>query len=606
MKGQPRRWIRYVRCRMAPWLLAICAIATAGFAAAWGTASASTTHDIRGTYVIDVCPGAVSGTCTVNNFPQTWTITSVDLGTGAVSGSGSGGGQSFTIAGTASGDTLDLTATEPAYNSHTTATISADSNSFTGTYTDSNHGSGTVTGTRLRPSATQVNCNGFNPDTPNAYFQCTAQVGDASGNAQSQTPSGTVSFSINPGGGGGFRGSGSCTLAPSQSGPTSFCAVNYVPPAGGVPIGSQPPLTASYSGDSVFAPSSAQPQSGVATGPPPPTTPPVSPPTELVNGCPVPTTPVDSVSTPTPPPVATTADLLPLPPPTVIEPAYCPYRAKYTVAEKAAAAQWADYYNLESARLAKIAAGYGGVAAASAAIPDPTISKVVAVVDGVAGAAFAYKAGDFNALGVQQGIINRDPSDPKWRTIATPLKTWPNRVPTVPSLSSRPRAALHAYFAAVLGNIANDWCVGTAINRASTALIHRDARVAKAQYRAGARCAAASMRFEGTLPRLIRAASGPLTRLLRHLSSAALTHLVGAREHGAAFRRKVAAREIALIRRAIALPTSALAQMQGTIANTVVTPPSASAVRSLLSLASSDAASALLEKQSAQVLAASG
>src|ERR1700687_4085497 len=106
MKGQPRRRIRSVHRRMTLRLLAICAIATAGFAAAWGTASGSTTHDIRGTYAIDVCPGAVSGTCTVNNFPQTWTITSVDLSTGAVSGSGSGGGQSFTIAGTASGDTL--------------------------------------------------------------------------------------------------------------------------------------------------------------------------------------------------------------------------------------------------------------------------------------------------------------------------------------------------------------------------------------------------------------------------------------------------------------------------------------------------------------------
>jgi hypothetical protein len=290
----------------------------------------------------------------------------------------------------------------------------------------------------------------------------------------------------------------------------------------------------------------------------------------------------------------------------VIAPTYCPYRAKYTAAEKAAAAQWADYYNFLSTNTAKIAAADAAAAAVSTAIPDPTVSKAAAVGFGLTAAYHGWVAADFNEMGVQQGIVNRDPSDPKWRTIVTPLKTWPNRVPMVPTLGKHEQVAVRAFFAAVLANTADAWCVGTGINRASTALGHGNVRVAKAQYRAGARCAAAGMRIEAALPRLARAASGPLTRLLRHLSSRALIHLVTAHEHNAAFRRKLAEREIAQIRRVIALPASALAQIRATIAKTITTPTTASLAQSLLLSTATDKASALLDKQSAQVLAASG
>jgi hypothetical protein len=112
-----------------------------------------------------------------------------------------------------------------------------------------------------RKSATQVDCYDTNPGAPGDYFQCTADVGDASTLSPADVPGGSVQFAINPGGGGGFQGSSTCDLTPSQTGAASaFCSVNYVPPAGGIAIGSQPPITATYSGSSVFASSSGQPQ----------------------------------------------------------------------------------------------------------------------------------------------------------------------------------------------------------------------------------------------------------------------------------------------------------------------------------------------------------
>ena len=264
---QPRRRISQPGRRLMVQLLAICAIAAAAVATAWGVAAGSTPHDLRGTFAIDVCPGQVSGTCTVNNYPQTWTIASVDLGSGAVSGSGSGGGQNFTIAGTASGDSLTLTNTEPTYNAHVTATISADSNSFTGTYTDSNHGSGTVTGTRTSgpptttttssstttsttTSTTSTNTAGKNVtatqiscyyDVASSTNNCDASVADAGANPT--TPTGTVTFT-GPGNG-SFPAGTTCTLALQTAGQNVGCSRIFY-----APDGSLPTITATYGGDS--------------------------------------------------------------------------------------------------------------------------------------------------------------------------------------------------------------------------------------------------------------------------------------------------------------------------------------------------------------------
>jgi len=119
----------------------------------------------------------------------------------------------------------------------------------------------TITANGLRESATQVNCYDADPGTPGDYFQCTADVEDASGLPQAMVPSGTVQFVLNPGGGGAFQNYTTCDLAPSQTGgPSGFCSVYYFPPPSGIPIGSQPPIMATYSGDSVFASSTGQPQ----------------------------------------------------------------------------------------------------------------------------------------------------------------------------------------------------------------------------------------------------------------------------------------------------------------------------------------------------------
>jgi hypothetical protein len=115
-----------------------------------------------------------------------------------------------------------------------------------------------------RASATSVSC----------YYEaltsldiCTAQVGDASGQSPAKIPSGAVAFTINHGGG-GFQGSSTCALAPSQTGgASSFCAVDYRFPTEGIPIGEQPPITATYSGDSNFSASSSSPKSLKAESP---------------------------------------------------------------------------------------------------------------------------------------------------------------------------------------------------------------------------------------------------------------------------------------------------------------------------------------------------
>jgi hypothetical protein len=210
-------------------------------------------------------------------------ITSEDCGTGAISGNGGGGSYTWPVSGTLDGHML--TAQEgpydqlSSYTSHPTGTVSDDGNTFTGTFTDTFGNSGMITWTRLSgpptdgagcggggpppagSSATEVICNLENPDLVNEVFVCTAIVGDARGTSPAQAPTGTVTFVLDPGAG-GVLAAPSCTLVPSQTGgSTSFCSLDYTPPAGGIPVGSQPQLTASYGGDATFMPSSARPTS---------------------------------------------------------------------------------------------------------------------------------------------------------------------------------------------------------------------------------------------------------------------------------------------------------------------------------------------------------
>jgi hypothetical protein len=170
-----------------------------------------------------------------------------------------------TDSGTLSGHVLTAEGGSGGYTYKEVLTISEDGNSWSGTLTDSNKTSGTDTGKRVSPvkraSATQVNC--YVPlMAPGAAWECTATVADASGVQPPGTASGSVAFSINAGTTGGFAGASTCSLKPSQSGPTSYCTVLFVPGTE-IPIGTPPPITARYGGDATFNPSASGPQSSV-------------------------------------------------------------------------------------------------------------------------------------------------------------------------------------------------------------------------------------------------------------------------------------------------------------------------------------------------------
>jgi len=255
--GRARIRLRY--------LLACCAVAlAAGIAAAAGIGvspvAAQSSVNVTGTW--NCCGSGGAAT-------QSWMITQSD--SGSLSGSASDQGGTFaTISGSVSGSSVTVvtTYTGSSYVATFTGTVSGDGGTMSGNWSSNASQSGTWTATLAggtRPSSTQVNCTLNNPDAPNQYFDCTAQVADASGAATPQTPTGTVTFSVNPGGGGGFPNSNVCQLQASQSGPTAYCDVDYTPPSGGIPIGQQPPITANYSGDSTFSPSTGQPQTYTIT-----------------------------------------------------------------------------------------------------------------------------------------------------------------------------------------------------------------------------------------------------------------------------------------------------------------------------------------------------
>jgi hypothetical protein len=258
-------------------LAAVLALFVATFAAL-GPASATAAPTVTGTWS---CCGAGGAA------PQTWTITESG---GSLSGTASAPEPFSPISGKISGTSVEIVTgpytNDPGYTATFVGTI--DGETMSGTWSDTyGRSDETWTATRTsgavgeeeakkaeeakkkkeeeekagkRKSAIQVNCSSFYPGLPNEYFQCTAQVGDASGQSPAEIPTGTVGFAINPGGGGGILGSHTCTLVPSQTGgASSFCAIEYVPPASGIALGSQPPLTATYSGSGVFQSASTQP-----------------------------------------------------------------------------------------------------------------------------------------------------------------------------------------------------------------------------------------------------------------------------------------------------------------------------------------------------------
>ncbi len=268
-------------------LLACCALVL-GLMLSSGSASAAGTPTAAGTW--SCCGAGGAGL-------QTWVIKSSGS---RLSGGGYDGSSEFSpISGSVSGTSVTIVTgpyiTDPGYSATFTGRLSADGSTMSGTWKSNANQSGTWTATRtagsptIQPSnkqeeeekkakeeakakkkkaklatSTTLRCDQYQPDTPLAYFECTAEVSNASLTEPLPKPSGIVSFTVNPGGGGGFRGFDTCSLKPSELGGNSaFCSVSYWPPAEGIPIGAQPPITGSYLGDSTFAPSSAQPSAAL-------------------------------------------------------------------------------------------------------------------------------------------------------------------------------------------------------------------------------------------------------------------------------------------------------------------------------------------------------
>jgi hypothetical protein len=109
-------------------------------------ATAQTTHDLRGTWRLTVTVGTA--------FPHVMTITSMNQTTGAFSGTGRNedGSYTWTITGTATGDTVHATApyNEIPYQATFDGNIAPDSSSMAGTFTDSSGQSGTWSAFNVR------------------------------------------------------------------------------------------------------------------------------------------------------------------------------------------------------------------------------------------------------------------------------------------------------------------------------------------------------------------------------------------------------------------------------------------------------------------------
>jgi hypothetical protein len=238
--------------------LLVAAMVLAGLSGFAGTALAASPHvtGITGTW--SCCGSGGAGT-------QTWTIS--ESASGSLSGSASSSGGTFaSISGSVSGDSVRIVTTynsfDPGYVATFTGTVSADGTTMSGDWESNQSQSGTWTASltsSLRTSATLVNCNLWLDTGAPPFFDCTASVSDASSDSPPAIPTGTVQWALTTPGQGSFPYGATCTLQPQADTAVSDCSVVYVPPASGIPPGSQPPIAAGYSGDSALASSTGVP-----------------------------------------------------------------------------------------------------------------------------------------------------------------------------------------------------------------------------------------------------------------------------------------------------------------------------------------------------------
>ena len=189
-----------------------------------------------------------------------------------------------TINGTVSGYTLSGSWTQSNDHGTVTFTLVPTGASWSGTWTSSG-GGGSWTGNCMagnclanttvvtapsttaspaagqRPSATVVQCDRDVATTTDAKFQCTARVADAGVAPTPAPPTGTITWAASV----GALSATSCTLTTPDLGAPS-CTVEYDASNEAIPGQiAVPKLTASYSGDSVYAASRGAPTLGVPT-----------------------------------------------------------------------------------------------------------------------------------------------------------------------------------------------------------------------------------------------------------------------------------------------------------------------------------------------------
>lgn len=223
--------------------------------------------ELRGTWATEVV--ARDGT----RFDSTLVIREQTAG-GSVSGHWDINGKSASgnVRGSLDGERLTLTSSKASGSYRYTGTVSMRNGapSWRGTWSHPiiKEYRGTFTAQLVKPfvrrsplggagaSATIVMCDrDLLAVTDDARLECTAMVSDASGQPGSKAPTGTVRWVTKV----GDVTPATCELH-SSGGSTSWCAVALTARAGDIPLGTAPPVTASYPGDDTFGPSEGSPE----------------------------------------------------------------------------------------------------------------------------------------------------------------------------------------------------------------------------------------------------------------------------------------------------------------------------------------------------------
>jgi len=267
--GQPTKARRSVvgRCGVKG-LLGVTAGLLASLVLVPAVFAAVPTYNMIGTWTTGYRSGS-----TLDGQNGTWDITTMNMSTGAFSGTAEIEGTQFTLTGTESGAEVQQELTEGGYAAQDVYSLSVLSSGHVGTDNGTFNGGefwSELTGPAVepgkkakeeeaakkakeeetarkakeeaekakRPSATMVTCNYEFATSENT---CLASVGDA-GSGTPITPTGSVTFTTTSG---GFTSGATCSLAPESTSPSiAACTLVYETANSGLPE-----ITATYGGD---------------------------------------------------------------------------------------------------------------------------------------------------------------------------------------------------------------------------------------------------------------------------------------------------------------------------------------------------------------------